>query len=170
VIPVKVLVVGAGEAGKSTLISALCPHAMNLAVNGRTVAMDHATLTLDRFRVSLIGVPGQHRFAVVREALATGACAAVWVHRAPSDPDSQTVKLIAGLVARGMPYVVYVNHTTTQPGHDGWRQPDEFPPPATIIAGNLLHPEQSLLLLKEEIERIILLHQRKEPDDYADRL
>ena len=35
----KILVVGVGEAGKSTLIKALSPEAMNLQVEGRTVAM-----------------------------------------------------------------------------------------------------------------------------------
>ena len=57
----KVLVVGAGEAGKSTLIRALAPNAMNLAVRGRTIAMDHAMLEYDDCRLSIVGVPGQQR-------------------------------------------------------------------------------------------------------------
>lgn len=38
------MVVGPGEAGKSTLIARLCPGAINLHAGGRTVALDHGTL------------------------------------------------------------------------------------------------------------------------------
>ena len=59
----KVLVVGAAEAGKSTLIKSLSPGAINLEVNGRTVAMDHGMLRRAGSSLSLVGVPGQQRFA-----------------------------------------------------------------------------------------------------------
>ncbi|MCP4902225.1 MAG: hypothetical protein GY906_35105 [bacterium] len=61
----KALVVGAAEAGKSTLIKAISPTAMNLAVNGRTVAMDHATLERSSRRLSVAAQFLQHRNCVV---------------------------------------------------------------------------------------------------------
>jgi hypothetical protein len=134
----KVLVVGAGEAGKSTLIRALCPEAMNLEVRGRTVAMDHATLTTRGRRLALVGVPGQQRFAPVREALARGTAAAIWVHRAGSGVDPDSAELVAQLAAKGVPYVVVINSEGPPQGHDGWSQPTSCPAPRALVAGDLL--------------------------------
>ena len=57
----KLIVVGPGEAGKSTLIARLVDGAVNLAVGGRTVAMDHGMLRRAGARLSLVGVPGTDR-------------------------------------------------------------------------------------------------------------
>ena len=120
----KVLVVGAGEAGKSTLIACLSPTAVNLEVEGRTVAMDHATLTRNGARLSLVGVPGQGRFEVVREALAVGARLALWVHRAGEPADVASARLVGNLAALGVPYLVIVNHHAgVVAGARDWRAP-----------------------------------------------
>lgn len=134
----KVLVLGAGEAGKSTLIRALCPQAMNLEVRGRTVAMDHATLVAHGQRLALIGVPGQQRFAPVREALAAGTAAAVWVHRAGSGVDPESAELVAQIAGKGVPYLVVVNFHGSPQGDDGWSQPASCPVPHAVVAGDLL--------------------------------
>lgn len=140
----KVLVVGAGEAGKSTLIKALVPGAMNLEVGGRTVAMDHAVLTRGADGLALIGVPGQKRFAPVRQVLATGAVCAIWVHRAGQPIDASTVELISGIAGRGVPYVVFVNRDDLGTDEDGWRVPAGLAPPEAVFVGNLLSPDESL--------------------------
>ncbi len=121
----KVLVVGAAEAGKSTLIKAISPTAMNLAVNGRTVAMDHATLERSGRRLSVVGVPGHRRFRVVREALAADAGAAIWVHRAGQPVDLETAGLATNLGE--VPYVVFINHHRDTHTADGWIQPPAGP-------------------------------------------
>lgn len=141
----KVLVVGAAEAGKSTLIGALTPSAMNLAVNGRTVAMDHGTLERSGMRLSLVGVPGQRRFRVVREALSTGAQAAIWVHRSGDQIDPETTLLISDL--QPVPYLVYINHSDGTDGSDDWVTPEPCPPPKALISGNLMSPGRSLDVL-----------------------
>jgi signal recognition particle receptor subunit beta len=150
----KVLVVGAAEAGKSTLIRALCPGALNLAVNGRTVAMDHATLSRDDMMLSLVGVPGQPRFQPVREALAVGARCAVWVHRAGAPSDPLTTSLVARLIDRQVPYLVYVNHhraSTTA----GWPAPAGLAPPEAVLEGDLIDPDGSVGHLVEAVWRCV---------------
>lgn len=147
----KVLVVGPGEAGKSTLIGALCPDALNLSVRGRTVAMDHASLRRNGHSVSLVGVPGQARFAAVREALAGGAVASVWVHRAGLPNDAATEDLVAQLAADGVPYLVYLNHHLSDQRDGEWVVPRSCPTPRVVVSGNLLHPGTSLERLQEEL-------------------
>lgn|GEM_PF-726163 len=139
----KVLVVGAAEAGKSTLIRALCPEAVNLEVNGRTVAMDHATLSRDGQVLSLVGVPGQPRFEPVREALAVGTRCTVWVHRAGTPSDPLTTSLVARLVDRQVPYFVYVNQHRSSTA-TGWPAPAGLPPPEAVLEGDLLDPDGSV--------------------------
>jgi small GTP-binding protein len=140
----KILVVGAAEAGKSTLIAALNPRAINLSVEGRTVAMDHASLARAGWRLSLVGVPGQARFAPVREALAVGAKAAVWVHKAGGPVDPQTAVLVAALDEESIPYMVVVNHHDGAPTGASWNRPELFPTPRDVISCNLLRPGRDL--------------------------
>lgn len=150
----KVLVVGAGEAGKSTLIQALSGDAMNLEVKGRTVAMDHATLIDGDRRLSLVGVPGQKRFDVVRSALAEGARGAVWVHRAGDLIDPETTNLMFELGGKSVPYVVYVNHTDNAESNGSWMCPEGCAAPRNVIEGNLLHPGASLFVVWKEIWKL----------------
>ncbi len=147
----KVVVIGAGEAGKSTLISALCPGSINLEVRGRTVAMDHGMLRRGETYLSIVGVPGQARFAGVREALFTGAAAAVWVHAAGTEADGPTAEL---LLPAALPYLVYVNLLGRASG--AWpATPAGLPPPRAVIVGDLIDPVRAELeVLETEIWRL----------------
>jgi small GTP-binding protein len=151
----KVLVVGAAEAGKSTLIKALVPNALNLEVGGRTVAMDHGMLARKGNKLSLVGVPGQHRFAPVREVLAAGAVCAVWVHRAGTSVDEETSRLISEITAGGMPYVVFVNRDDHSVQHDGWQTPAACGEPAAVVAGNPTREDGSLGILEDRVWRFV---------------
>ncbi len=151
----KVLVVGAGEAGKSTLIACLSPTAVNLEVKGRTVAMDHATLTRNGARLSLVGVPGQGRFEVVREALAVGARLALWVHRAGEPVDASSARLVGNLAALGVPYLVIVNHHAgVVAGARDWRAPHGLPEPTATFDVDLKHSSRELELVLDEVWRL----------------
>jgi hypothetical protein len=151
----KILVLGEAEAGKSTLISALSPGAMNLEVNGRTVAMDHGTLDLDGCPLSLVGVPGQRRFAPVREALAAGALGVVWVHRHGRRVDDETARLVAELCCDGIPYLVFINRPLSSPDGDGWERPEGLPKPRAVVAGDPLTDSALVRWMAEEIRQLV---------------
>lgn len=151
----KVVVVGPGEAGKSTLIRALSDSAVNLAVRGRTVAMDHATLARGGRVLSLVGVPGQDRFAPVREALVAHAAIAVWVHPAGELPDPGTVGLVSELSTRGVPYVVFVNQRAGSSVRDGFSAPVRLAPPHAIVHGNLSKQDGGVTELETLIWKLI---------------
>ena len=146
---------GAAEAGKSTLIGALSPGAMNLAVNGRTVAMDHGTLERAGRTLSLVGVPGQQRFAPVREVLVSGALGLVWVHRHGRAVDRDTAGLVAALCAEGVPYIVFVNCPGSWPGDDGWQAPRDLPRPRVVLGGDPLTDSVLVRCIQEEIWRLV---------------
>ncbi len=135
----KLIVVGPGEAGKSTLIARLVDGAVNLAVGGRTVAMDHGMLRRAGARLSLVGVPGQSRFAAVREALSVGAVGAVWVHPAGEAADAETAALLGATRPSPLPYLVYVNHRAGEPARRGaFEAPPPLAPPLRVFAGDLI--------------------------------
>lgn len=124
----KVVVLGPGEAGKSTLIAALCRDALNLAVQGRTVALDHGTCEYEGCFFHFFGVPGQERFAPVQESLLRGCSAAVVVVAHGNGCDPLTRKWCQELHARGVPLVWVVNRFNA-----GAVQRPE-PPPITLGA------------------------------------
>lgn len=106
---VKVVVLGPGEAGKSTLIAALCGNAINLEVRGRTVALDHGTSRYNGTTFHFFGVPGQSRFATVQESLLAGADIAVAVVRAGERLDPVTQHWCSALAREGKPLVLVIN-------------------------------------------------------------
>lgn len=132
----KILVVGPGEAGKSTLIRALSATAMNLAVRGRTVGMDHAMLWRGEHGLSLVGVPGQERFQAVREVLAEGARAVIWVHRLGRPVDHGTTTLVHHLSRKGVPFLVVENDDGEVHGPNGWRAANGLAAPVAVLRGN----------------------------------
>ncbi len=149
----KVVVVGRGEAGKSTLIRKLAPRSLNLEVGGRTVALDHGMLVRDSGRISLVGVPGQDRFAAVREALVAGARAAVWVHPQGEEPDPGTAALLAGSHPGALPYIVYVNQRR-EGAPVPFRTPSIVPEPRHVLFGNLSSTEDNLEQLESLLWRL----------------
>jgi len=150
----KLIVLGRGEAGKSTLIARLTGTAMNIEVRGRTVAMDHGILRHGGWTISLVGVPGQARFAGVRESLVRGAVGAIWVHPAGEAADPQTVDLLALDGARGLPYVVFVNQRADTDGGDDFTCPERLHPPCSILHGDLASATLRLEELTETAWRL----------------
>jgi hypothetical protein len=129
----KVVVVGSAEAGKSTLVGALCQRPLNLEVRGRTVALDHGMMRRGALALSLVGVPGQERFAGVREALVKNALGAIWVHPAGELPHPATCKLLANLA---VPYVVCRNRRAGEAVRP-WRTPAVLAPPQAVVEVDL---------------------------------
>jgi len=136
----KLIVVGPGEAGKSTLIERLADRAVNLSVRGRTVAMDHGVLRRDDAAVTLIGVPGQERFGPVREVLVRGARGAIWVHPSGEEADASTVELLTAAAPARLPYLVFINHRPDDPIQESFPVPAGLEDPLRILWGSLLSP------------------------------
>lgn len=107
---VKVLVLGPGEAGKSTLVARLCTNAVNLEVNGRTVALDHGTREYQGLTFHFFGVPGQQRFAPVQEALLAGASVALVVMPSHGTLDPLSIQWCAQLSKKRVPLIGVYNH------------------------------------------------------------
>lgn len=150
----KVVVVGPGEAGKSTLVSRVGSQPMNLSHRGRTVAMDHGTLLRGERRAYLIGLPGQPRFAPVREALLTGAAAVVWVHPEGDLADAWTLDLLAGPLNR-LPYLVLVNRRKGAGVAQRFSAPPTLPPPREVLVADLFGDAAALKLVEEAIWRLL---------------
>ena len=151
----KVVVVGRGEAGKSTLIRALAADAMNLAVRGRTVAMDHGLLVRGADSLALVGLPGQPRFAPVREVLVSGARGALFVHPAGEPYDPATVALLGSQDLRSVPYLVFVNRRGGGPSGALPETPPGLRPPKAILFGNLAQPGPVLRDLYDATWRLL---------------
>jgi hypothetical protein len=104
--------------------------------------------------LSLVGVPGQARFEPVREALAVGTKCAVWVHRAGTASDPLTTSLVARLVDRQVPYLVFVNHHRASTA-TGWPAPAGLAPPEAVLEGDLLDRDGSVGHLVEAVWRCV---------------
>jgi hypothetical protein len=137
---------------------------MNLQVDGRTVAMDHAMMVHGELRFSLVGVPGQRRFLPVRDALARGAAGAIWVHRAGEAVDLETAEMVTELESSGAEHIVFVNHHNGHGVQDGWSPPMGCAQPRAVISGNLLEPRNCLASLRDELVKLVR-SPRKEPID-----
>jgi len=133
----KIVVVGPGEAGKSTLVALLCRNAVNLEVDGRTVALDHGTAVFGDRHLTLIGMPGQPRFAAVRESLLSGATAAIWVHPAGQRPDTATVEFLGRSELCRRPLLVVVNFRDSHAVEVPFQFPTALPAPRHVLNINL---------------------------------
>jgi signal recognition particle receptor subunit beta len=159
----KVVVLGPAEAGKSTLIRALTRAPMNLAVRGRTVAMDHGMLERDGVILSIVGMPGQERFAPVRASLLEGARAAVWVHPGGAPVDATTASMVTELAARGIPHMVFINERQgSVNGHD-WNPELHLPAPREVIRGDALRSRDAVRSVKEALWNLVLAEMRGHP-------
>ncbi|MCB1035552.1 MAG: hypothetical protein KDD47_17150 [Acidobacteria bacterium] len=132
----KLAILGVGEAGKSTLIAALCQGSINLEVAGRTVAMDHGVLRRGACRCSVVGLPGQDRFAFVQDELLRGTTALVWVHPGNAEPHAPSIERIRELA---LPYCIFVNFRREE-ARRPFQLPPGLPSPQAIVVGDLLDP------------------------------
>jgi small GTP-binding protein len=161
----KVVVLGPAEAGKSTLIQALTRSPMNLAVRGRTVAMDHGMLERDGISLSIVGVPGQERFAPVRATLLEGARAAIWVHPAGEEADPTTAAMVHELAARGVPHLVFINarEGASNGNGDAWSHDVRLPAPREVLRGDALRSREAASAVKEALWHLVIAELRTNP-------
>jgi small GTP-binding protein len=108
---VKVLITGPYRVGKSTLVRSMTGgRAINIDQRGTTVCMDYGYIDHDSVRLHLFGTPGQERFAVVREVLATGMRILVMVVDS-TKPESiaQAKRIFTQLAVKDVPCIIAAN-------------------------------------------------------------
>jgi signal recognition particle receptor subunit beta len=159
----KVVVLGPAEAGKSTLIQALTRSPVNLAVRGRTVAMDHGMLERDGVSLSIVGVPGQERFAPVRTSLIEGAHVAIWVHPAGEQVDPTTAATVTELAALGVPHMVVLNEREGSASAEGWNPDAGLPQPRAVVRGDVTRSREAVGAVKEALWKLVLAGMRGHP-------
>jgi len=135
---VKVVLYGKSEAGKSTLVRHLIPHAVNIDHQGRTVAMDYGTVHYSGCDFHFFGTPGQPHFRPVREIISRGMNAAVMVVDSTRCIDNEDRDLLIELDAVGVPYIIFLNQKPKKPASVSYitaALPD-FSRPFSIIEGS----------------------------------
>jgi len=153
---VKVVVFGKGEAGKSTLIKQLIPDAMNVEHEGRTVAMDHGTISYEGWAFHIFGTPGQSHFTPVREVLAQGVDVAVFVNDSSRYFDEEDKGIMREMNAAGVPYLFFINHKPEgkKERRSTKRLLEDFPKPVKIIEGSAASDKDVKALL-EAVKEIL---------------
>lgn len=110
---IKIVVFGAYNAGKSTLIQTLDPSSRHVEAHTEdgdtTVALDFGRVTFGTHRIYLFGTPGQERFEFVRQIIGRGMDAALLVVDSTVPPDEFTLHLYSALLARKVPLAVLLN-------------------------------------------------------------
>jgi hypothetical protein len=110
--------------------------------------------------LSIVGVPGQERFAPVRASLLEGARAAVWVHPAGAPVDQTTASAVAELAAQGVPHVVFINERPGSINGHGWDPESHLPAPREVIRGDALRSRDAVRSVKEALWNLVLAEMR----------
>ncbi|MCQ8893373.1 MAG: GTP-binding protein [Methanolinea sp.] len=109
----KVVVFGAYNAGKSTLIQTLDPSARHVEAHtgegDTTIALDYGRVVVHALNVYLFGTPGQDRFEFVRQIIARGMDAAILVVDCSVPPDEFTLHLYSAISGQRVPLAVILN-------------------------------------------------------------
>ncbi|MHA1731816.1 MAG: GTP-binding protein [Promethearchaeota archaeon] len=122
--PLKLIVTGSYQAGKSSIIkfldqNAMCVEAIDKRGTRTTVAMDHGHwVSRTGVQVTLFGTPGLMRFRVIREILLQGADGILFVFDAanPAADDNaiSILNQVRGKLGLQVP-IVYVAHKSDLP-------------------------------------------------------
>lgn len=91
---------------------------------------------------------------MVRQVLAEGARAAVWVHRAGTATDEATADLLRQLSEHGTPYLVVINHDGEANDDGGWARPLGLPSPRAVLSGNLVASGDVVASLQREVWKL----------------
>ena len=116
----KIVVTGPYNAGKSTLVRALCRDSISIDTEGTTVVMDFGRRKYQEMDVSLFGTPGQSRFNFMIEIIAKDADGVILVIDS-SFPESwpYAITILKEVVKVGKtPCVVAANKQDLEDAHN----------------------------------------------------
>ena len=107
----RILVTGPPNAGKSTVVHALCEDAMSVDRMGTTVAFDYGNVQVMGIEAELLGTPGQERFEFIFQIFAREINGVLFVLDGSKPGDLDRARQMMDLVGRQTPLVVLANKT-----------------------------------------------------------
>jgi hypothetical protein len=105
----RILVTGPFNAGKSTVVRALCNNAVSVDRMGTTVAFDYGNVEISGLEAEVFGTPGQERFDFIFQIFAREINGVLLVIDATQPEDFPRAKQMMDLVGRNTPVVVLAN-------------------------------------------------------------
>lgn len=105
----RILVTGPFNAGKSTVVKALCEKAISIDRMGTTVAFDYGNVNITGIEAEIFGTPGQERFEFIFQIFAREVSGILLVVDATRPEDFERAKHMLALVGPRIPYVVLAN-------------------------------------------------------------
>jgi len=105
----RILVIGPGDAGKSTVVRALCGKSLSIDKMGTTVAFDYGNVDMSGIEAEVIGTPGQERFEFLFRIFAQEITGLFLVLDGSRPEDLPRARHLLGLFSPDTPRVVLAN-------------------------------------------------------------
>ena len=105
----RIMVTGPFNAGKSTVVRALCEKSISVDRMGTTVAFDYGSVNITGIEAEVFGTPGQERFEFIFQIFAREVSGVLLVVDATRPEDFDRAKHMLALIGPHIPYVVLAN-------------------------------------------------------------
>jgi hypothetical protein len=132
----RILVTGPPDAGKSTVVRALCGNSVSVDKMGTTVAFDYGNLDMGDLEAEVVGTPGQERFEFLFSIFAREVSGVLMVVDRTRREDLERARQILKLAGKETPVVVLANKSDLPGGltEDELRQGLGLAPDTPILA------------------------------------
>lgn len=105
----RIMVTGPFNAGKSTVVKALCEKSISIDRMGTTVAFDYGSVNISGIEAEVVGTPGQERFEFIFQIFAREVSGILLVVDATRPEDFERAKHMLDLIGPRIPYVLLAN-------------------------------------------------------------
>ena len=105
----RIMVTGPFNAGKSTVVKALCEKSISIDRMGTTVAFDYGSVNITGIEAEIFGTPGQERFEFIFKIFAREVSGVLLVVDASRPEDFERASHMLELIGPRIPYVVLAN-------------------------------------------------------------
>ncbi len=110
----RIMVTGPFNAGKSTVVKALCEKSVSIDRMGTTVAFDYGSVNITGIEAEIFGTPGQERFEFIFQIFAREVSGVLLVVDATRPEDFERAKHMLALIGPRIPYVLLANKSDLQ--------------------------------------------------------
>ncbi len=105
----RIMVTGPFNAGKSTVVKALCEKSISIDRMGTTVAFDYGSVNITGIEAEVFGTPGQERFEFIFQIFAREVSGVLLVVDATRPDDFERAMHMLTLIGPRIPYAVLAN-------------------------------------------------------------